>query len=86
MKVNFAISYLKGIALAWFKPYLIIPITPLPGFLSNYSLFCQELQGNFGPLDLTGSAESEIKNLQMKDNQCISKYLVQFNCLATQIN
>jgi hypothetical protein len=86
MKVNFTISYLKGIALTWFKPYLIILVTPLPGFLSNYLLFCQELQGNFGPLDPTGSAESEIKNLRIKDNQCISKYLIQFNCLTTEIN
>jgi hypothetical protein len=86
-KVNFALSYLKGIALAWFEPYLLenpeIDTYP-PDFMSDYAEFCTELQNNFGPLDPRGSAESELENLTMKDSQRIAKYIVNFNRLATQ--
>jgi Retrotransposon gag protein len=86
-KVNFALSYLKGIALASFEPYLLespeIDTYP-PDFMSDYGEFCVELQNNFRPLDPKGSAESELENLAMKDNQRIVKYIVNFNPLAMQ--
>jgi hypothetical protein len=52
--------------------------------MQDYHRFCSELQDNFGPLDPKGSAESELENLSMKDNQHISKYIVNFNRLAKQ--
>jgi len=42
------------------------------------------LQTNFGPYDESGDVESELVNLQMKDSQHISEYLVQFNSLAVR--
>jgi hypothetical protein len=84
-KVNFALSYLKGLALSWFEPYLLerTSDTP-PEFFDNYELFSQELQTNFGPHDPKGNAETDIENLVMKDEQRIAKYIVNFNRLATQ--
>ena len=85
-KVNYALSFLKGIALSWFEPYLLDmehAVMP-PDFLSDYLFFCKELQENFGPLDPKGNAESLLEDLRMKENQRIAKYLVNFNRLAVQ--
>ncbi|KAG6328315.1 hypothetical protein ID866_10774 [Astraeus odoratus] len=49
-KVSFALSFLKGIALAWFKPDLLntIPGTE-PAWAKDYSKFIIELTTNFSP-------------------------------------
>ncbi|KAG6327154.1 hypothetical protein ID866_11935 [Astraeus odoratus] len=49
-KVSFTLSFLKGIALTWFKPDLLdaIPGTD-PTWANNYSEFVIELTTNFGP-------------------------------------
>ena len=49
---------------------------------SNPRVVLSELKNNFGPHDPEGKAEANLKNLKMRDNQCIVKYLVDFNCLA----
>ncbi|KAG6328407.1 hypothetical protein ID866_10682 [Astraeus odoratus] len=71
-KVGFALFFLKGIALAWFKPDLLdaIPGTEL-AWADDYSEFILELTTNFGPHD--------------PDSSCINKYIIKFNCLATQV-
>ncbi|KAG6327047.1 hypothetical protein ID866_12042 [Astraeus odoratus] len=49
-KVSFALSFLKGITLAWFKPDLLdaIPGTD-PTWANDYSEFVIELTTNFSP-------------------------------------
>ncbi|KAG6327952.1 hypothetical protein ID866_11137 [Astraeus odoratus] len=85
-KVRFALSFLKGITLAWFKPNLLddTPGTD-PAWVDNYSKFVIELTTNFGPHDPVGNAEHKLDNLLMKDSSCINKYIIKFNCLATQV-
>jgi hypothetical protein len=86
-KVNYALSFLKGTALNWFEPYLLEGGNlPPPLFLSDYAAFCAELHANFGPLDPVGSAESKLETLRMRNDTDISKYVVTFNQLATQVN
>ena len=86
IKVTYAISYLKGIALQWFEPYLLEQDSDVPPeFLYNYELFKMELQENFGPFDATSAAEGELENLRMSDNQKITKYIANFTCLTTQV-
>ena len=80
-KVTFALSYLKGTTLDWFKPSLTSGKSP--PWLDDYSDFVGELKNNFGPHDPEGEAKANLKNLKMRDNQSIMKYLVDFNCLAT---
>ena len=80
-KVTFALSYLKGTALDWFEPLLTSGKSP--PWLNDYSNFIGELKKNFGPHDPEGKAKANLKNLKMRDNQCITKYLVDFNRLAT---
>lgn len=85
-KVTYAISYLKGTALQWFEPYLLEgdSVNP-PLFMSDFEEFQQELRVNFGPYDATGQAEHDLENLRMQEGHRISKYITQFNRLATQV-
>ncbi|KAG6327783.1 hypothetical protein ID866_11306 [Astraeus odoratus] len=86
-KVSFALSFLKGIALAWFKPDLLDTILGAESAWANdYSEFIIELTTNFGPHDPVGDAEHQLDNLSMKDSSCINKYIVEFNHLATQVH
>ena len=82
-KVTFMLSYLKGTALDWFKP-LLTSGKSLP-WLNDYSDFIGELRNNFRPHDPEGEAKTNLENFKMCDNQCIIKYLVDFNHLATHV-
>ncbi|KAG6329376.1 hypothetical protein ID866_9713 [Astraeus odoratus] len=86
-KVGFALSFLKGITLTWFKPDLLddTPGTD-PTWIDDYSEFIIELTTNFGPHNPVSNAEHQLDNLSMKDSSCISKYIVKFNCLTTQVH
>ncbi|KAG6327251.1 hypothetical protein ID866_11839 [Astraeus odoratus] len=67
-KVSFALSFLKGIALAWFKPDLLNTILGTePTWADNYSEFVIKLTTNFGPHNPVGDAEHQLNNLSMKD-------------------
>ncbi|KAG6327676.1 hypothetical protein ID866_11413 [Astraeus odoratus] len=63
-KVGFALSFLKGIALAWFKPDLLDAIPGAdPAWADDYSEFVIELTTNFSPHDPVGNAEHQLNNL-----------------------
>ncbi|KAG6327688.1 hypothetical protein ID866_11401 [Astraeus odoratus] len=64
-KVSFALSFLKGITLTWFKPDLLnaIPGTE-PAWANDYSEFVIELTTNFGPHDPISNAEHQLNNFQ----------------------
>jgi len=79
-KVNFTISYLKGIALAHFENSIVEPdLHHLPAWGDDYRAFVLELKTYFGSLDVVGEAETKLKNLSMKPTQHIAKYLIEFN-------
>jgi len=85
-KVNFAQSYLKGMALEWFEPDLLSGrLSSRPGWVDDYSEFMLELQTNFGPHDPSGDAEMQLEQLNMREGQCINKYVVEFQRLASQV-
>ncbi|KAG6329085.1 hypothetical protein ID866_10003 [Astraeus odoratus] len=84
-KVGFALSFLKGIALAWFKPDLLDAIPGAkPAWSNDYLEFIIELTTNFRPHDPVSNAKHQLDNLTMKDSSHINKYIVKFNHLATQ--
>ncbi|KAG6329126.1 hypothetical protein ID866_9962 [Astraeus odoratus] len=86
-KVSFSLSFLKGIALAWFEPDLLDTIPGAePAWANNYSEFIIELTTNFGPHDPVSNAKHQLNNLSMKDGSHINKYIVKFNCLTTQVH
>ncbi|KAG6328327.1 hypothetical protein ID866_10762 [Astraeus odoratus] len=67
-KVGFALSFLKGIALAWFESNLLNAILGAePAWANDYSEFVIELTTNFGPHDPVGDAKHQLNNLSMKD-------------------
>ncbi|KIO12084.1 hypothetical protein M404DRAFT_19917 [Pisolithus tinctorius Marx 270] len=79
-KVTFAQSYLKGMALAWFKPDLLNPDNyDCPLWMDDYHEFLQECTTNCGPHDAIADAIQQLKNLTMKDDHikdeitCIGK-------------
>ena len=82
-KVTFVLSYLKGTALDWFEPSLTSGKSP--PWLDDYSNFVGEFKNNFRPHNPEGKAKANLENLKMRDNQCIVKYLVNFNRLATHV-
>ena len=77
------LSFLHGTALDWFEPMLTSGRYAL--WLTDYSAFVFELRNNFGPHYPEGEAEAGLENLRMRDTQQITKYLVEFNRLAAQV-
>ncbi|KAG6326325.1 hypothetical protein ID866_12764, partial [Astraeus odoratus] len=87
-KVTFAQSYLKGMALKWFEPDLLSSSNPEdhPLWMDDWKEFVIELQSMFGPHNLVTDAKNHLDHLQMKDGQCINKYVIEFNRLTSQSN
>ncbi|KAG6327842.1 hypothetical protein ID866_11247 [Astraeus odoratus] len=76
-KVSFALSFLKGINLAWFKPDLLNAIPgPEPAWADDYSKFITELTTNFSPHDPVGNAKHQLNNLSMKDAAALINMLL----------
>ncbi|KIN98459.1 hypothetical protein M404DRAFT_157580 [Pisolithus tinctorius Marx 270] len=81
-KVTFAQSYLKGMALAWFKPDLLNPDNyDHLLWMDNYHEFLQELTTNFGLHDAIADAVQQLENLTMKDGSQITKYIDEIACV-----
>ena len=76
-------SYLKGSALDWFEPGLTFEDEP--DWLHSYSDFLSELRINFRPHNPEANAKAELETLRTCDNQRITKYNVDFNCLAPRV-
>jgi hypothetical protein len=86
-KVKFTQSYLKGMALEWFEPDLLLDgLSSHPDWMDNYSEFMLELQTNFGPHDPSGDAEMQLEQLNMCEGQRINKYVIEFQRLASQVH
>ena len=79
-KVNYALSYLKGIALDCFEPALL-DLNP-PEWLSNFDLFLVELKSNFSSYDPVSEAEARLEQLHMQENHQATKYFIKFQQLA----
>jgi len=86
-KVTFAQSYLKGMALEWFEPDLLSAGDPHNHliWMTDWEEFVIELQTTFGPHDPVADAEHQLDHLCMKENHCANRYVVDFNCIASQI-
>jgi len=86
-KVTFAQSYLKGMTLEWFEPDLLHSGDPAdcPLWMDSWVHFVAELQSTFGPHDPIADAEHQLKHLRMKDAHRVTRYIVDFNRLASQV-
>ena len=79
VKINFAMTYLTGIAQDWFEVGLNQEDQGiLQDWLSDWNLFVDELHRHFGLLDPIGEAANMLDNLRMKPGDKISTYNVDF--------
>jgi len=86
-RVTFAQSYLKGMTLEWFEPDLLNSGNPAdrPRWMDSWVHFVAELQSTFGPHDPVADAEHQLEHLRMKDSYRVTRYIVDFNRLASQV-
>jgi len=86
-KVTFAQSYLKGMKLEWFEPDLLNSGDPADRqrWMDSWVHFVAELQSMFRPHDPIADAEHQLEHLRMKDAHHVTRYIVDFNRLASQV-
>jgi len=85
-KINFAMTYLTGVAQNWFEVGLNQEDQGIiQDWLSDWNLFVDELRRHFGLLDPVGEAANMLDNLHMKPGNKISTYNVDFMCYASQL-
>ena len=78
-KINFAMTYLSGVAQDWFKVALQQEdLSYAQPWLFTWHLFVEELRVHFRLSDLVGDAASLIDNLCMKPGDKIATYNVEF--------
>ena len=86
VKINFAMTYLTGVAQDWFEVSLNQEDQGiLQDWLSDWNLFVDELCYHFCLLDPIGEAANMLDNLRMKPSNKISTYNVDFMCYASQL-
>jgi len=73
--------------LEWFEPDLLNSGDPAdhPRWMESWVHFIAELQSTFGPHDPIADAEHQLEHLRMKDAHHITRYIVDFNRLASQV-
>jgi len=86
-KVMFAQSYLKGMTLEWFELDLLNSGNPAdrPCWMHSWVHFVAKLQSMFRPHDPIANAEHQLEHLRMKDAHHVTRYIVDFNRLASQV-
>ena len=67
IKITYAVSWLKGTALCWYKPNLNLPDNELPNFAVYWPAFEEALKATFGKPDPVTVATTKLDNLLMKD-------------------
>jgi len=86
-KINFALTYLSGVAQDWFEVALQQEdLSYTQPWLSTWHLFVDKLRVHFGLLDPIGDAANLIDNLCMKPGDKITTYNVEFMRYAAQLN
>ena len=85
-KVTYALSYLCSTALDYFEPDIVEADGDNPSsWLDDYEEFSSMFKTLFGPFDPVSDAGTHIESLQMETNQQITKYVVEFMQLVSQL-
>jgi hypothetical protein len=83
-QVTYACSYLDGIAFQWYQNALELDEDPV--WFDNWSLFKNELQSQFGEVNVEASAERNIRLLNMKHNDQITTYITKFHTYSNNLS
>ena len=79
IKITYAVSWLKGTALHWYKLNRTLPACALPCYTTNWDAFEEALKSTFREPNPVMSATTKLDNLIMKDHHHITHYNVKFN-------
>jgi len=85
-KIFFAISYLHGVALDYFEPFIGEELSTQPyDFLEEWPAFVQKLSNLFGSYSLEDDNEDAIVAIQFPPDSKAVNYFIQFakyqNCI-----
>jgi len=84
-KINFAMTYLTGVAQDWFEMDLNQEDQGiLQDWLSDWNLFVDELHRYFGLSDPIDEVANMLDNLHIKSSDKISIYNMDFMCYVSQ--
>ncbi|KIK12714.1 hypothetical protein PISMIDRAFT_18538 [Pisolithus microcarpus 441] len=74
-------------ALEWFEPDLLNTgdLADHPLWMDSWLDFVVELQTTFGPHDPVADTKHQLDHLHMKETHRVNHYVVDFNCLASQV-
>ena len=85
-KINFAMTYLTGVAQNWFEVGLNQKNQDiLQDWLSDWNLFVDELYRHFGLSNPVGEVANMLDNFRIKPGNKISTYNVDFIRYASQL-
>ena len=86
VKINFAMTYLTGVAQDWFEVGLNQEDQGiLQDWLSDWNLFVDELRQHFGLLDPIGKAANMLDNLHMKSSDFYLQCRLYVLCLPIRL-
>jgi hypothetical protein len=77
-KITYAVSWLKGMALCWYEPNILLNDDKLPDYATNWNDFKETLKTTFGEPDPITMATNKLDNLNMKDTHHLTCYNVEF--------
>ncbi|KAI5479165.1 hypothetical protein MNV49_004025 [Pseudohyphozyma bogoriensis] len=83
-KVNYACSYLDGIAFMWYENHLVSDTEP--DWFYDWNLFKSVLKEHFGEVNATHAAEHKIRSLSMKGNDTLINYITKFHTYSNVLN
>jgi Retrotransposon gag protein len=83
-KVQYAISYLTGMALQYGKPAILGELQPEPTWFGNWELFKAKLEFNFSPFNNAAQAEIELEKIVMKEHHKAARYFIDFTTASTR--
>jgi Retrotransposon gag protein len=83
-KVQYAISYLTGMALQYCEPAILGKLDPEPAWLGNWALFKAKLEFNFGPFNNAAQAKIELEKIIMKEHHKAAMYFIDFTTASTR--
>ena len=81
-KVLYAIQRLKDTAQRHFRNSFGLPKADKPDYYNSWEAFVKELQTNFGELDRSSSAVTQLLALKMQEHHKVIRYKVDFEELA----
>lgn len=84
-KVLYAIQYLKDTAQRHFRNSFSLPEDEKPDYYRSWDAFVNEMRVNFGELDRSGNAGTQLLALKMQEHHKVSRYKVDFEELAGRV-